>query len=69
MQQPEYPLLVAYTDGAKDELFNNEIEMVTSLEWFDSNDPEYNAVVIDKRGRKLQLVIRKLELVVLEIAQ
>ncbi len=52
-----------------DELFNNEIEMVTSLEWFDSNDPEYNAVATNKRVRKLQLVVIKLELVVLEIAQ
>lgn len=67
MQHPEYPLLVTYSDGTENESFDNEKEMVCTLEWFDSKDPEYFAVVTDKRGRRLWVVVRDLELVTMEI--
>lgn len=62
MQNPEYPLLVRYTDGSENEVFDNEEELVNTLEWFDSEDPEFHANVIDNNGRLLKVVVVKLEL-------
>lgn len=66
MRRPEYPIFVTYSDGTENESFENENEMVCTLEWFDSRDTEYHAVVTDALGRKLWVVVQRLDLMALE---
>ncbi len=69
MGLPKYPIYVTYSDGTETDSFDNEKEMVCTLEWFDSRDPEYHAVVTDALNRKLWLVVEKLELITLKFEQ
>ena len=43
-------------------------ELVSSLEWFDSDDPTENASVVDAAGRTVRLRVEALELRRLELA-
>lgn len=68
---PSYPITVSYVDdvGAIDEIivYENEDQLVTSLEFFDSADPDEKAVIEDAFSRRVELVIFEMELKVFRI--
>ena len=66
-QKPEYPLTVYFEDTGETCSYENEEEIVTSLEWFDSEDKKDKVNVTDSRGRLVRLKIERLEIVILEL--
>lgn len=64
--EPEYPITVVYADGQRWCLESRE-DAETSLEWFDSEDPEEGARVFDARRRPVHLVVERLQLKVCAI--
>jgi uncharacterized protein RhaS with RHS repeats len=65
---PEYPIKVIFHEDNEEWLLDNEIEVATNLEWFDSEDPEERATVTDNQGRPVHLVVKELEIIVCELA-
>ena len=68
-KSPQYPITVADSGSGESQLFTTEEELVTTLEWFNSDDPEYNAVVTDALGRAVQLKIERLEVVICRLSE
>ena len=64
--KPKYPITVLFSEESKVETYNSELELVTSLEWFDSSDPEWQVKVIDKTGASLVLKVEALKILMLE---
>ena len=67
MQQPEYPIKVGFEEDGETWILNNDKELATTLEWFDSDAPDEHAKVTDKLGRAVRIKIEKLELLVFEL--
>lgn len=65
--QPRYPLKISWADGDED-FVDDEASLLCDIEQFDSDDPEYDAVVTDALGRYVRLRMRPGKLVVLELA-
>lgn len=65
---PRYPVSVRDLSDSSTEVFENEEELVSSLEWFDSDDPSYNSIVTDALGRRIRLKVQRLELVTFVLA-
>ena len=65
---PEFPIRVRFLDDGDLWELDDEVEAATSLEWIDSEDPEERVVVTDRRGRRVVLVVEKLEIRVCELA-
>lgn len=57
----KYPVEVLLEDGEK-WCFDNENEMVCTLEWFDNSEPDEKAVVTDSEGKEIFLKIEALSL-------
>ncbi|QOL26173.1 hypothetical protein LP316_02395 [Thalassotalea sp. LPB0316] len=64
---PVYPITVKYRQEKEEITFDNELEMVTYLEFFDSKDPEERAEVKDAQNRSVNLVVWALELKKFEV--
>ena len=62
-----YPVKVKYLNDGEEVSFDNELEMLTYLEFFDSQDPEENVEVKDALNRPIKLIIWGLELKEFEI--
>lgn len=65
--EPRFPLTVIFHE-------NNEIwtlldvnEAACSLEWFDSDDEDEKAEVVDKEGRPVRLKVQSLKVVICEL--
>lgn len=69
MQRPEYPIKVVFKEDGETWILNNEEELATSLEWFDSESPTENAMAIDNQGRAIRIKVEKLELVTFELKE
>lgn len=67
MQRPQYPILVRFSDGDRWSL-DNEAELGGTLEWFDSEDPEEEAEVIDALGRRVTVKVEAHRVLRLELA-
>ena len=67
MQQPEYPIKVVFEEDGETWILNNEKELATNLEWFDSDAQDEHAIATDNQGRAVRIKVEKLELLVLEL--
>lgn len=64
--EPVFPIHVKFEDG--DEWILNTVEeLITSLEWFDSEDDDKTVKVYDNLGRPIHLKIEKFELIICEL--
>ena len=57
---PEYPISIVYADETESVVLANEMEVITHLEWFDSEDPEYCAQVTDAKNKAVRLKVEAL---------
>lgn len=63
----EFPLHVCFDDG--DEwVLDTPIEVASSLEWFDSDDPTETAIVTDALGRRVTVRVDAHQLEVCTLA-
>lgn len=53
---PVFPVLVTGSDGEGWEL-SDEKELAQTLEWFDSGEPEEDAIVTDALGRRVSVKV------------
>jgi hypothetical protein len=60
--KPIFPIRVHLLDYDEEYILHNEFDICTKLEFFDSEDPEENAVVIDAYNKELILVVDNLEI-------
>jgi hypothetical protein len=67
MQQPAYPIKVVFEEDGATWILNDEKELATTLEWFDSDAPDEHARVTDNQGRAVRIKVEKLELVIFEL--
>ena len=65
-EQPEFPITVKFDDGDVWE-FENVGEIACTLEWFNSDDPEEEAIVFDNKNRKVRVKVDELNLTVFEL--
>ena len=63
---PQYPITVRFDDG-EEWVLQNEAELASSLEWFDSEDPTQEAAALDAAGNKICVVVRAHKLLKLEL--
>ena len=59
--EPVFPIKVLFKEDGREWILDSHHELACNLEWFDSRDPEENAVVTDKNGKPVVLVIEKLK--------
>ena len=62
---PKYPIHVMFQDESEIETYRNEMDLVTSLEWFDSTDKDYPVQVTDVTGASVILKIEALKVITL----
>lgn len=67
--KPSFPLKVIFKEDDDQWILENEIEAAQNLEWFNSDDPDEKATVIDKLGKHVRLVVKDLEVLICEIAE
>ncbi|MBI1926907.1 hypothetical protein HYR99_22015 [Candidatus Poribacteria bacterium] len=66
VMKPEFPLKVIFNDD--DEWILNTVEEVEgSLEWFDCDEPQEEATILDKLNRPVRLKVQDLQLLVFEL--
>ena len=63
---PEYPISIVYSDDTENVVLSNDMEVMTHLEWFDSEDSEYCAQVSDAKNKAVYLKVEALEIKVLK---
>jgi hypothetical protein len=54
---PRYPITVTFHDDGEVCTLDNEAEAASTLEWFDSEDPEWNGTVVDSDGRPVRIKV------------
>ena len=54
-------------DNPGEESYENLMELACNLEWFDSEDPEENASILDAQGRPVHLKIVALDVIIFEL--
>ena len=62
MIKPTFPIKVFFHEDGTEWVLNNEDELCSNLEWFDSNDPNEKASITDNNGKEIFVVIEALEL-------
>ena len=65
---PEFPLTISYHSDANAWTFETADELLSSLDWFDSDEPAERASVVDARGRLVRLKLQNGQLLVFELA-
>ena len=65
---PEFPLTITYHSDGNAWSFASADELMSSLPWFDSDDPAERASVVDARARLVRLKLQDGQLVVFELA-
>lgn len=61
--KPLFPINVKFFEDDDEWVLDNEGEIASNLEWFDSRDPSENAGVIDSLGRSVRVKVEKLNLI------
>ncbi|EHH1260710.1 hypothetical protein J7H92_004550 [Vibrio parahaemolyticus] len=59
--KPKFPISVTFLEDEEVWVLDNINELGSNLEWFDSSDPEEEALVKDTENRDVVLVVEKLE--------
>jgi len=59
---PEFPLTISFLEDGDKWVLDNEEEVAVNLEWFNSEDPEEKAIVKDKKGRPVKIIVESLEI-------
>ncbi|EKO3828912.1 hypothetical protein NTE12_005387 [Vibrio harveyi] len=59
--KPKFPISVTFLVDGEVWVLDNINELGSNLEWFDSSDPEEEALVKDAENRDVVLVVEKLE--------
>ncbi|WP_050924955.1 hypothetical protein, partial [Vibrio harveyi] len=59
--KPKFPISVTFLEDGEVWVLDNINELGSNLEWFDSSDPEEEALVKDVENRDVVLVVEKLE--------
>lgn len=68
--KPKFPVFVLFAvndDDYGDWLLNNEHELATSLEWYDSDDNDPSMVIVDWDGNQVDVKVEACEIIRLEI--
>ena len=65
---PCFPISVFFHEDGDKWVLNDHTELASNLEWFDSRDENENTTVTDSRGRKVVIVVEKLELKICKLA-
>jgi len=65
---PEFPLTISYHSDGNAWAFETAEELLSALDWFDSDDPAERASVMDARGRLVRLKLQNGQLLVFELA-
>jgi hypothetical protein len=65
---PEFPLTISYHSDGNAWTFESADELLSTLDWFDSDDPAERASVMDARGRLVRLKLQHGQLLVFELA-
>jgi hypothetical protein len=65
---PEFPLTITYHSDGNAWTFESADELLSSLPWFDSDDPAERASVVDARARLVRLKLQDGQLLVFELA-
>jgi hypothetical protein len=68
-KQPEYPLTVTFHESGEIWTLVDLDDAACNLEWFDSDDPEEQAVVVDNKGRPVRLKIESLKVIKCELKE
>jgi hypothetical protein len=68
-QIPKFPIKVFFTEDSTEWVLDNESELGSNLEWFDSRDPNEKAIVTDSNGNHVVLVVEKLVVKTFQLAQ
>ena len=63
-----FPITVIFHEDGDKWVLKDHAEAASSLEWFDSRDGNENATVTDSKGRKVIVVVEKLELKICKLA-
>lgn len=67
-QGPEFPLTISYHRDGNAWTFENADDLLSTLDWFDSEDPAERASVVDARARLVRLKLQDGQLLVFELA-
>lgn len=59
---PEFPIRVRFREDGAEWVLDSFDELVSSLEWFDSDDPTEDVSVVDAKGRAVRVKVAALEL-------
>jgi hypothetical protein len=65
--QPKFPLHVKFLEDGDEWTLESVDELTSSLEWFDSDDPDERATVRDAQGRPVRVKVAALKLQLLEL--
>jgi len=69
--KPLFPIKYVFhgdeNDDPEEEAYEDLKELACNLEWFDSEDPEENATILDAQGRQVRLKIVALDAIVFEL--
>ena len=68
MTEPEFPLTISYHRDGNAWTFQTPDELLSSVEWFDSDDSAEGASVVDARARLVRLKLQHGQLLVFELA-
>ncbi len=60
---PVFPITVTFLEDGDKWILNNESELASNLEWFDSRDPDENAEIVDQLNRHVRVKVEKLVLI------
>lgn len=61
--RPKFPVKIIFFEDHDEWIFENEGEIASNLEWFDSRNPAENAEVVDQLNRRVRVKVEKLELI------
>jgi hypothetical protein len=64
---PEFPITVRFAEDGEEWLLDSMYDIAVNLEWFDSEDPEERATVVDRLGRSVRLKVVELDVIVCEL--
>jgi hypothetical protein len=65
--QAEFPIMVTFHEGGDEWVLDSIDEVACSLEWFDSDDPDENASVIDGKDRPVRIKVEALRVLRFEL--
>jgi hypothetical protein len=69
--KPQFPIKYVFHgdeyDDPEEETYEDLKELACNLEWFDSEDPEENATILDSQERLVRLKIVALDVIVFEL--